>query len=67
MHEFNQSLRYDKRMYSVDIRGSVAYAKALGRVGILTPEEVGRIVEGLREVEGEWVRGVVSLSFYIFS
>ncbi|KAJ2976715.1 hypothetical protein NUW54_g11523 [Trametes sanguinea] len=29
MHEFNQSLRYDKRMYAADIAGSIAYAKAL--------------------------------------
>ncbi|KAK7693647.1 Argininosuccinate lyase [Cerrena zonata] len=36
MHEFNQSLRYDQRMWRVDIAGSIAYSKALHKAGILT-------------------------------
>ena len=43
MHEFNQSLRYDKRMYAADIVGSIAYSKALTKVGILTKEEETKI------------------------
>ncbi|KAF7304801.1 Argininosuccinate lyase [Mycena kentingensis (nom. inval.)] len=58
MHEFNQSLRYDKRMFSADIRGSIAYAKSLTRVGILTQDEERTITEGLQRVEKEWVDGV---------
>ena len=60
MHEFNQSLRYDKRMHAADIRGSIAYAKALTKVGILTPEEEQKIVQGLQTVGKEWEDGVVS-------
>ena len=59
MHEFNQSLRYDKRMHAADIRGSIAYAKALTKVGILTPEEEQKIVQGLQVVGKEWEDGVV--------
>ena len=59
MHAFNQSLQYDKRMHAADIRGSVAYAKALARVGILTSSEEGKIVEGLQAVEREWESGQV--------
>ncbi len=59
MHEFNQSLRYDKRMHAADIRGSIAYAKALTKVGILTAEEEKKIVEGLQTVGQEWEQGVV--------
>ncbi|KAJ3558668.1 hypothetical protein NM688_g787 [Phlebia brevispora] len=57
MHEFNQSLRYDKRMHAADIKGSIAYAKALTKVGILTPDEEQKIVEGLQKVEQEWAGG----------
>jgi argininosuccinate lyase len=60
MHEFNQSLKYDRRMYDADVRGSVAYAKALSRAGILTQEEVGKIIHGLSAVGKEWMDGIVS-------
>ena len=59
MHEFNQSLKYDQRMHSVDIRGSIAYAKALKLVGILTENEQGKIIEGLTAVGKEWENGSV--------
>jgi hypothetical protein len=59
MHEFNQSLKYDRRMHAADIRGSIAYAKALQRVGILTPEEERKIVAGLQAVGKEWADGTV--------
>ena len=59
MHEFNQSLRYDKRMWAADITGSIAYAKALTKVGILTPDEEKQIVQGLQEVGQEWENGTV--------
>ena len=62
MHEFNQSLKYDKRMYAADIAGSIAYAKALARVGILTQEEEQKITGGLAAVGKEWEQGSVSQS-----
>lgn len=60
MNEFNQSLKYDKRMYSADIRGSIAYSKALTLVGILTKDEEAKIVDGLEAVKKEWDDGEVS-------
>ncbi|KAF9532285.1 argininosuccinate lyase [Crepidotus variabilis] len=57
MHAFNQSLSYDRRMHSQDIRGSIAYAKSLTKVGILTKEEENKITQGLESVEKEWVAG----------
>ena len=62
MHEFNQSLRYDQRMHAADIAGSIAHAKGLTRVGILTEEEQQKIVDGLKAVEEEWKQGIVSPS-----
>lgn len=54
MHEFNQSLSYDQRMYKADIQGSQAYALALRSSGILSSEEFELINSGLQEVLAEW-------------
>jgi argininosuccinate lyase len=59
MHEFNQSLRYDQRMHTVDITGSIAYAKALCLAGLLTKDEEKKITNGLNRVEEEWASGTV--------
>ena len=60
MHEFNQSLKYDKRMYAADVKGSIAFSKALLKAGILSGHEQSEITRGLEEVEGEWERDEVS-------
>src|SRR5712675_2930 len=71
MHAFNQSLKYDQRMHAADIRGSIAYAKALTLVGILTKDEESKIVQGLAAVGREWETGQVrfhlSSCFFSFS
>ncbi|MBW0470744.1 hypothetical protein O181_010459 [Austropuccinia psidii MF-1] len=54
MHQFNQSLGYDQRMFKADIRGSQAYAIALHASGILASSELKLIREGLDEVLLEW-------------
>lgn len=59
MHEFNQSLRYDQRMHAQDIKGSIAYAKALTLTGILTEDEEEKLVAGLTQVGEEWKDGTV--------
>ncbi|WWC86123.1 argininosuccinate lyase [Kwoniella dendrophila CBS 6074] len=57
MHEFNQSLKYDKRMYAADVKGSIAFSKALLKAGILNEHEQKEIERGLKVVEGEWAEG----------
>ena len=47
MERFNRSFDFDWRLYAADIRGSIAYAKALARAGIITDEERGLLIEGL--------------------
>lgn len=61
MEQFNNSISYDKTMWREDIEGSIAYAQAMGRCGILTVEEVDMIVEGLGRVKEEWEEGVFQL------
>ncbi|KAF9053201.1 argininosuccinate lyase [Panaeolus papilionaceus] len=58
MHAFNQSLKYDQRMHAADIKGSIAYAKSLTLVGILTAEEEAKMIKGLEAVGKEWADGV---------
>lgn len=48
-------------MWDQDIRGSVAYAKAIGKVGIITEEEVNALVEGLEKVRKEWADGTFEI------
>ncbi|WWC99561.1 argininosuccinate lyase [Kwoniella sp. B9012] len=57
MHEFNQSLKYDKRMYAADVKGSIAFSKALLKAGIVNEKEQKEIERGLKIVEGEWAEG----------
>ncbi|GMA14050.1 argininosuccinate lyase [Deinococcus metallilatus] len=47
---FNASVGFDQRLAEQDIRGSLAHVAMLGQVGILTPDEVGQIQEGLRAI-----------------
>ena len=61
MHQFNQSLKYDQRMHAADIRGSIAYAKALRLAGILTESEQEQIIQGLEVVGNEWESGMVRI------
>jgi argininosuccinate lyase len=54
MRRFHDSFGFDRRLYAADIRGSVAYAAALLRVGLLTADEHAAIVEGLDRVRQEF-------------
>ena len=37
--DFNSSIRFDKRMYEQDIKGSVAHAKMLGKQGVISKDD----------------------------
>jgi argininosuccinate lyase len=54
MEQFNESLSFDRRMWSQDLRGSIAYAQANEKIGLLTAEECQAIVTGLQQVYKEW-------------
>lgn len=61
MWEFNQSLKYDKRMRAADIRGSIAYTKALRLQGVYTEEEEAIMIKGLQAVDQEWKSGTFEI------
>src|SRR3954451_25269987 len=47
---FSGSLHFDKRLIFADIRGSQAFARALGRVGILADDEVQQLVSAFEAI-----------------
>ena len=58
--DFNSSLRFDKRMYAQDIRGSIAHATMLESVGILTKEDKELIINGLLGIKKDIDEGALS-------
>ena len=56
-YRFNASLAFDQRLWAADIRGSLAWAGALARAGVLPLAEVESIQAGLRQVRAEFVAG----------
>jgi argininosuccinate lyase len=57
MDQYNESLSVDRVFYAQDIKGSIAYARANVKTGILTQEEFETIERGLGEVLQEWEEG----------
>ena len=54
---FTGSLAFDRRLWPYDITGSVAWARALARAGVITDDECRQIVKGLDDVRGELEQG----------
>jgi argininosuccinate lyase len=50
---FSGSLHFDRRLLSADLRGSQAWARALGRVGILQPMQVELLVAAFDAIWSE--------------
>lgn len=50
---FSGSLHFDKRFLAVDCQGSQAFARALGRVGILSAPEVDALIAAFDEILAE--------------
>jgi len=57
IRRFNDSIGFDRRMYAADIRGSIAYAGALARAGLITTGERDQLVSGLEQVQAEFDAG----------
>ncbi|MEL0081430.1 MAG: argininosuccinate lyase [Gammaproteobacteria bacterium] len=50
VEEFTASIRFDKRLARYDITGSIAHARMLARVGVLSDAEMNKIVAGLEAI-----------------
>ena len=51
VERFTASVSFDQRLYAADIRGSIAHATMLAKVGILTADEKQQIIEGLGAIK----------------
>ena len=50
VEEFTENVSFDRRLYAHDIRGSIAHAHMLSKVGVLTDDERHQIVTGLEQI-----------------
>jgi argininosuccinate lyase len=57
MERFNASIGFDRRLWAADIRGSMAYAQALERAGLITTGERDELLHGLEMVQAEFAEG----------
>jgi argininosuccinate lyase len=57
MERFNASIGFDRRLWAADTRGSMAYAQALERAGLITTEERDELLRGLEMVQAEFAEG----------
>jgi argininosuccinate lyase len=57
---FTASLAFDRRLWPHDVTGSVAWAKALARAGLLSASERDAILKGLAAVRDELAAGTFS-------
>ncbi len=60
---FNNSFRFDKRLFAADIRGCIGHANGLLKAGVLTADENSAIVEGLEKLSD---RSISDPEFYVF-
>ena len=45
--EFNDSFRFDRRLFAADVRASIAHANGIAKAGVLNADETAAIVGGL--------------------
>ncbi|EAQ80893.1 argininosuccinate lyase [Blastopirellula marina] len=53
VERFTESVSFDRRLYAVDISGSIAHAQMLADVGVLTPDEASQIETTLLAIKAE--------------
>jgi argininosuccinate lyase len=62
---FTASISFDKRLYRYDITGSMAYCEVLTKAGIISTSEKGKILQALKEIEGEIEKGEFPFSTHL--
>ncbi len=61
MVQYNESIYFDKILYAQDIAGSIAFARANAKTGIITQEEFTQLEAGLLKVKAEWDAGTFKI------
>ncbi len=60
--DFNSSIRFDSRMYRQDIQGSMAHAEMLAECGIISEQDAGGLIVGLRGILEDLEDGSLSIN-----
>lgn len=60
--EISESISFDHVLYKVDIRASLAHARMLRRIAVLSEQEFTAIEKGLQQVEKEIAAGTMPFS-----
>ena len=62
VHNFNESLSYDRKFYRQDIQGSMAHVTMLARQGIVSKEDEKAILDGLKGILEELDAGTLAFT-----
>ena len=62
--KFTCSIDIDKSLYLYDLTGTAAYAIGLNKIGIITDDEIGKILYGLKTVKRNIEEGSIDISLY---
>jgi argininosuccinate lyase len=57
VEQFTASEHFDRRLFRHDIQGSLAHARMLQKIGVLSQSELDAILKGLEDILGEIERG----------
>ncbi|WP_177918366.1 argininosuccinate lyase [uncultured Eubacterium sp.] len=60
-NDFNSSIAFDSIMYKEDIDGSIAHATMLCTQGIISPDDLTKIVDGLKTIKSEIENGILQI------
>ena len=60
-NDFNSSIAFDSRMYKEDIEGSIAHSSMLCAQGIISPDDLAKIVDGLNAIKSEIESGTLEI------
>ena len=58
--DFNSSLRFDRKMYRQDIKGSMAHAEMLAKQGIIAKSEADSLIDGLAGILSDLESGALA-------
>ena len=59
--DFNSSIRFDKRMFAQDIKGSMAHASMLSTKGIISGSDADAIINGLEGIYNDILSGALEI------
>ena len=57
IQKFNSSIEFDKELINEDLEGSIAHARMLGKMNVITLLESQKIIEALNEIKYEFSTG----------